>query len=204
MKKIKIFLDPIGTLEPWLNKIAHKGYRLISINNCVYHFEKTHEQYSYCTQFIGANPSKENEEYVNMLTENDTKVFRAPLNQGNIAFGKFRLRPYAKGDAKFANTFKEYNKEILVVENVGNKPHKLLTNKADLAVEYRNIRNVYLQGVIGLLLILAFYNVFAGSFDIVKSLIGIILILLLIILSSAVYKAHKNYRKYSEESSLVE
>lgn len=36
-----LFLDPISELEVWLNKMAKKGYRLKTINNFIYDFEKT-------------------------------------------------------------------------------------------------------------------------------------------------------------------
>lgn len=76
--------------------------------------------------------------------KNGSRVYRAPLNQGNSAFGKFRLRLYAHGDGKIANSFQRYNKEILVVENDGKEPQKLLTNKSDLAEQYKYIRGAYL------------------------------------------------------------
>ena len=86
MKKIRFFLDPISELEVWLNKMAKKGYRLKTINNFIYDFEKTDKDYSYSTQFIGTNSSKENNGYIQMLKENGTRVYRVlsgvlfPLN----------------------------------------------------------------------------------------------------------------------------
>lgn len=40
-------------------EMAKKGYRLKAINNFVYDFEKTDKDYTYSTQFIGANSSNE-------------------------------------------------------------------------------------------------------------------------------------------------
>lgn len=206
MKKIKFFVDPINDLEAWLNKIARKGYRLKSINNFVYDFEKTNRDYAYSTQFIGANSSTENNEYIQMLKENGTRVYRAPLNQGNIAFGKFRLRPYAHGDGKFANSFQGYNKEILVVENNGTEPQRLLTDKSDLAEQYKNIRNAYLQGFLMIFALFVFsaYKLCESDFETVNIVLSGIVALVTLIIAIILLKAHKNYKNYKRESNLLD
>lgn len=206
MKKIRIFLDPINDLEVWLNKMAKKGYRLKTINKFIYDFEKTDKDFAYSTQFIGANSSKENNDYMQMLKENGTRVYRAPLNQGNIAFGKFRLRPYAHGDGKTANSFQGYNKEILVVENNGKEPQKLLTNKSDLAEQYKNIRNAYLQGFLMILALFAFsiYKLYESNFEVSKLAFSGITGLVTLIIATILFKSQKNYNKYKNESDLID
>lgn len=206
MKKIKIFLDPINDLEAWLNKIAKKGYRLKAVNNFVYDFEKTDKDYVYSTQFIGANSTAENNGYMQMLKENGTRVYGAPLNQGNIAFGKFKLRPYADGDGKIANTFQGYNKEILVVENVGRAPQKLLTNKSDLAEQYQNIRNAYFQGFVCIFALLAYslYKLYENNFEPYRIVQSGVAGLVTLVIATILYKAHKNYKKYKQESELID
>lgn len=205
MKKIKFFLNPIDDLEKWLNCVADNGYRLKSIKNFLYEFEKTDKRYSYTTQFIGANTSRENNEYIQMLKENGTRVYRAPLNQGNIVFGKVRLRPYAHGDGKIANSFQGYNKEILVVENVGKGCEKLLTNKEDLADLYKNIKNAYLQGTILLwgLLIYILYSLFT-DYTLTETILGLILLPVTLFYSMIFFKANRNYRKYKAEAEIIE
>lgn len=206
MKKIRFFLDPISELEVWLNKMGKKGYRLKTINNFIYDFEKTDKDYSYSTQFIGTNSSKENNGYKQMLKENGARVYRAPLNQGNIAFGKFRLRLYAHGDGKIANSFQGYNKEILVVENDGKEPQKLLTNKSDLAEQYKDIRNAYLQGFIMLftLFALCVYKLYDSNFEVSKIVLSGLIGLVTLIIAMILFKAQKNYNKYKKESDLID
>lgn len=206
MKKIRFFLDPISDLEVWLNKMAKNGYRLKTINNFIYDFEKTDKDYVYSTQFIGANSSKENNDYIRMLKENGTRVYKAPLNQGSIAFGKFRLRPYAHGDGKIANSFQGYNKEILVVENNGKEPQKLLTNKSDLAEQYKNIRNAYLQGFVMFFVLFAFsvYKLYEGNFEVSKIASSGIIGLVTLPIATILFKAQKNYTKYKKESDLID
>lgn len=206
MKKIKFFLDPISDLEVWLNEMAKKGYRLKTITNFVYNFEKTNMNYTYSTQFIGANSSSENDSYIRMLKENGTRVYRAPLNQGSIAFGKVRFRPYAHGNGKIANSFQGYNKEILVVENKGKKLEKLLTNKSDLTEQYRNIRNAYLQGFVMIftLFIFSSYKLYESNFELSKIALSGIVGLITLIITTILYKAQKNYKKYKKESAVID
>ena len=206
MKKIRFFLDPISELEVWLNRMAKKGYRLKTINNFIYDFEKTDKDYSYSTQFIGTNSSKENNGYIQMLKENGARVYRAPLNQGNIAFGKFRFRPYAHGDGKIANSFQGYNKEILVVENGGKEPQKLLTDNSDLAEHYKNIKNAYLQGFLMILALFAFsiYKLYESNFEVFKLVFSGISGLVTLIIAMILFKAQKNYNKYKKESDLID
>ncbi|RRC92760.1 DUF2812 domain-containing protein [Erysipelotrichaceae bacterium OH741_COT-311] len=206
MKKIKIFLDPINDLEVWLNRMAKKGYRLKSVNNFLYDFETSDKDYVYSIQFIGASSSKEINGYIQMLKENGTRVYRSPLNQGNITFGKFRLRPYAQGNGKIANTFQTYNKEILVVEHEGKKPQKLLTNKSDLAKYYKNIRNAYLQGFIGVLALFLYslYKLYESNFEFYKLIQSGVLVFVTIFILNIMYKAHKNYEKYKQDSELMD
>ena len=206
MKKIRFFLDPINDLEAWLNKMSKKGYRLKSINNFIYDFEKTDKDFAYSAQFIGANSSKENNDYIQMLKENGTRVYRAPLNQGNIAFGKFRFRPYAHGDGKIANSFQGYNKETLVVENGGKEPQKLLTDKSDLAEQYKNIRNAYLQGFLMILTLFAFsiYKLYESNFEVFKLVFSGISGLVTLIIATILLKSQKNYNKYKNESDLID
>lgn len=206
MKKIRFFLDPINDLEAWLNKMSKKGYRLKSINNFIYDFEKTDKDFAYSSQFIGANSSKENNDYIQMLKENGTRVYRAPLNQGNIAFGKLRLRPYAHGNGKIVNSFQGYNKEILVVENGGKEPQKLLTDKSDLAEQYKNIRNAYLQGFLMILALFAFsiYKLYESNFEVFKLVFSGISGLVTLIIATILLKSQKNYNKYKNESDLID
>ena len=141
-----------------------------------------------------------------MLKENGARVYRAPLNQGNIAFGKFRLRLYAHGDGKIANSFQGYNKEILVVENDGKESHKLLTNKSELAEQYKDIRNAYLQGFIMLftLFALCVYKLYDSNFEVSKIVLSGLIGLVTLIIAMILFKAQKNYNKYKKESDLID
>lgn len=206
MTKIKFFIDPISKIEPWLNQIAAKGYRLKSVYLFIYQFEKTDEKVHYITQFIGAKPNKENREYINMLVSLGHRTFRAPINQGNVAIGKVRVRPYGKGSAKLATSFDNYNKEILIVENTGSTSTPLLTTHEDMSQAYKDGRNAYLQGFLTLT-VFFLYLLWKGfttgftpaSYYSLPLLGGLILLLFFLVLSK-----HRLYAHYRDEARLRE
>ncbi|MDO5690082.1 MAG: DUF2812 domain-containing protein [Tissierellia bacterium] len=206
MKKIKFFLDPFNNLEPWLNDMAKRGYRLESINNFIYDFEKTNESFRYSTQFIGANTYADNKQYTQLLQECSARVFHAPINQGSIVLGKIKFRPYARGSGKLANSLSGYNKEILVVENAGDKIQHLLTNAADISIEYRDIRNAYLQATVMMTLLLGYkiYKMYMSNFEIRNTLLSVLVFIVWIILLVLLNKAQSNYQMYKSESDLME
>ncbi len=207
MNKIKFFLDPINDVEKYLNEMSERGYRLKSVKGCFYEFEKTNIKYSYTTQFIGANPSEENKKYIAMIEENEAyRVFRVPINQGNFNYGKMRIRPFTREKLKTATYWGNFNKEILVVEYKNNGPIKLLTNNCDIAKQYKDIRNAYLQGFIGVLviLLLAIYKIYENGFAVSYSIVFCVVLSILIALTIFIQSAHKNFKKYNEKSKIEE
>lgn len=74
MLKVKMFTDPINQMKPWLNKMSEQGYRLVSVNVSFYRFEKSDRKYFYDTQFIGLNPAKDNQRYIDMIQENNCRT----------------------------------------------------------------------------------------------------------------------------------
>ena len=134
MKKIKIFLNPIDQIPKWLNNLARKGYRLKSVNNFVYNFEKTNAKFKYFVEFIGHNPNSYNLDYINRLNNSGHKCFRVPLNQMNISYGKIKFRPLARNGAKISTSFDNYNKEFLIIEFTDNEKINSIISNNDIAV----------------------------------------------------------------------
>lgn len=206
MIKFKLFSNPIQQIKPWLNNIASKGYRLVSVNNCFYQFEKTDQKFCYDTQFLGANSSNENEKYIQMLEDSNYKTFRAPLNQANFAFGKVKIRMYAKNKGKIATSFGNYNKEILIVEFASKCPELLLTKNKDIYEQYKVIRNSHIQGTIVFLFLigLLLYNVLDSGLDIWKGIgIAVLTVIMLYYMLLTIFE-NNNYLKYKKNSEIEE
>lgn len=198
MKKIKIFLNPIDQIPKWLNNLARKGYRLKSVNNFVYNFEKTNAKFKYFVEFIGHNPNSYNLDYINRLNNSGHKCFRVPLNQMNISYGKIKFRPLARNGAKISTSFDNYNKEFLIIEFKDNEKINSIISNNDIAVSYKQTRNAYIQGaiIIALLIAMFFYKTYTQNNNNWIILLGGILTILLVLMIFLVIKNHIMYNHY--------
>lgn len=207
MIKINFFVDPIKQISKWLNCMADRGYRLVSVNGCVYKFEKSDIKYKYASQFVGGNSYSENKKYINMCKEFERcNVFTVPINQGNFNLGKFRLRLFGKKSGKIATSFGNYNREIMVVEFEENDYVDLLTNNKDLANEYKDLKNSYLQGLVGVLVLFlyTFYKIYLSDFSMMTISLFVILIILTVLILKNYLIYNKNYKTYKLLSEIEE
>lgn len=203
MKKLKIFLDPISDIKDWLMEMADKGYRLVGVKRFIYEFEKTNTKYYYDTQYIGNNSYKENKNYIDMLKNSGKKIYRAPINQGNLAPFKFRLRPLAEGSGKFANSFMDFNREKLIVES--SKEEKLLTDNSSLADQYKKNRDGYLQGFIMSVILFVILLIRAYTNKRTKDMVFLSLITIAMVWIGFICLHNQiNYKKYKELSNIQE
>ncbi|MGX7107974.1 DUF2812 domain-containing protein [Facklamia miroungae] len=195
MRKIKFFADPIKDIKIWLNQMSEKGYKLVALHHCIYDFEKTNQRYYYETQYIGGNAYEANQKYISMLKESNKELYRTPINQGNLTPFKFRLRPFAEGSGKFANTFMDYNKEILIIGSL--EKEELFTDYSDIAIQYKKSRNAYLQGVIMLLILFAMsIKKIIENNGWSEITLAIIAGLFLVYFSYITFKNHQKYKDY--------
>ena len=189
-----------------VNSIARQGYRLKQIYPLMYQFDKTDQPVSYRTQFIGATPNKDNKAYIDMIESFGHRTFRAPLNQGNLALGKVRIRPFASGRAKVATTFDNFNKEILIVENPGRDTPPLLTSNQEVARQYQMTRNAYAHGLLVALVFLVYqiYRIFQYGISPTSYYTLPALVILTIGLSLLVRSKHRLYQQYQRQARIIE
>lgn len=204
MLKVKFFLNPINNLEKWLNSQSEKGLRLKKVSNCFYQFDKEEKKYFYAVQYVGCKAHQDVLSYIKFLESMDYKIFFAPLNQGNFAFGKIRWRPYTED--QIASTLNNtYNKELLIVESSSIFEEPLLTSAKDLEEYYRQIRNTYRYGVIVFLALILF--------EIRKYLITpkwytpfilCISLAILLVFTKILWQATRKQKQYHQQSKLKE
>jgi hypothetical protein len=146
MKKCyRIFGGLLRTQEKWLNKMAHKGYRLIKTGKLSYEFTECRpDQYQYRIEFVAHKSYKEAKEYRAFLEDIGYTVFCKNVNL-NFSIFKIRWRPYGYGMGQIATKPGSYNKELFIVEKENDgHPFALHTTNADLAAYYKPIRNAWL------------------------------------------------------------
>lgn len=202
MKKIKLFLDPIHDLSPWLEKQNAKGFRLKNIISSIYEFEPCDTKLHYSVQYIGVRSHKDVHQYIQFLRELEYRIFFAPINQGSFAFGKIRLRPYKKD--LIATTFtNSYNKEILVVESTEALSEPLLSTPSELKEYYRQIKHTYFYGcLLQLLFILSLlYKWYHDSANVVIYIIALTLFTFLFIIFGRIYLRSSKREHISEQDT---
>ena len=81
-----------------------------------------------------------------------------------------------------------------------------MTDNSDLAEQYKNIKNAYLQGfiIVFALFVFSAYKVYKSNFEVSKIILSGIIGLVTLIVASILYKAQKNYKKYKKESELTD
>ena len=131
--------------ERWLNKMAKSGYRLIRTGKLLYEFEECDPgQYQYCVEFIGHKSKESAAEYARFLEDCGYRVFFKNINlNGNI--GKAVARPWAEQGGRIATNSTTLNRELLIVEKVGDgKPFELYTTYEDKQDYYKNMRKPWI------------------------------------------------------------
>lgn len=148
MKRSRYFFRK-SSEEKWLNKMAKAGFRLVSLNNLNYVFEKCEpSEYEYKIDFVGHKTLRDFNEYVAFMEEMDMKTF-SRSSAVRFTTGKVRFRPWAGKGAKITTSSGNFNKEWLIVERKcdGTK-FELHTDYKDLIEYYRYQRKAYLTAAI--------------------------------------------------------
>lgn len=116
-KRYRFFLDPIIGQENWLNEMASKGFRLVSLSKWSYSFEKCHpNEYKYKVDIVSDKSNREASEYIEFLGELGLEVFKKNINYGKFSFGYARMRFYGKKGISFGTAPGNINKELLIIE----------------------------------------------------------------------------------------
>lgn len=165
MKKIfRIFLNPMGSQEKWLNQMAEKGYRLVNVGRFFYTFENCEpNEYQYSIDYVGNKNYKELKEYEQFLEEIGIKYYEKPINIGQFSWGKARLRPFANQGGRIATSKGMINRELLILEKKNNrKPFEIYSNIVDKIYRLKEIRKPLIFGEI-IILFFAIMGIFMGN-----------------------------------------
>lgn len=132
------------TQEKWLNKMAHKGYRLVKTGKLNYDFEECQpDEYQYCVEFVANKSYQSEKEYRTFLENIGYMIFYKNANL-NYSIWKIRWRPYGSGAGQISTKPGSYNKEILIVEKKNDgRPFELHTSNADKSEYFKPIRNTW-------------------------------------------------------------
>ncbi|MCF6460389.1 DUF2812 domain-containing protein [Clostridium sp. Cult3] len=156
-KTFKLFLNPMGSQEKWLNQMVEKGYRLIDVGRFFYTFENCKpNEYQYAIDYVGNKSYEELKEYQHLLEEIGVKYYEKPINIGQFSWGKAKLRPFANPGGRIVTSKGMINRELLILEKKNDgKAFEIYSNIEDKIYELKEIRKPLIYGEIFILLFAA-------------------------------------------------
>ena len=131
--------------ENWLNRMAGRGYRLVSVGKLGYRFQTCPpDTVEDRVEWIGHKSSQDARAYQQFLEELGYRVWVKNVNL-NCSVGKIRFRPWADPGGKLAGNRSTFNRELLLVERERDgTPFQLHTTFGDQARYYRRLRDPWL------------------------------------------------------------
>lgn len=208
-KEYRYFLGFLDKQQNYLNRMSHKGFRLIYIGKLSYEFDPCKpDEFQYCIEFIAQKSSKERDRYCLFLEDMGYKIFFKNINL-NSSFGKIRWRPYAKGMGQLVTDPGSFNKELMIVEKKNDgKPFELHNTLSDKLNYYKSLRNiyVYLFAFICMISILSCFRVITiqSIFDISQPIITTIFIFIDLFLLIPVIVYQRQIHRYQKEAVIQE
>lgn len=88
MKKYKKFLDPIYSLEKWLNKVGEENYKLNNLRGSYFYFDKTESKYEYKVYYF-KGPEKDVKSFLTYARKKDIEIFQYPISASQISLFSF-------------------------------------------------------------------------------------------------------------------
>lgn len=145
----RYFFDFLDGQQKWLNGMAERGYRLKKCGISAYSFDKCEPgKYEYAIEFVGDRAYSKAKDYRRHLESLGFRTFTKNINP-NIAVGKVRWRPYAKGMGQIATSPGGYNKELLILEKQRDgTPFELHTDVSDKLNAYKSVRRAYVWAIL--------------------------------------------------------
>lgn len=165
-KYFRFFGGLIATQEKWLNKMAGRGFHLVSASKLRYEFEPCAQgQYEYRVEFIGGKSKERAEDYVRFLEDCGYRVFFKNINL-NWSVGKVTARPWAEKGGRIATNSTTYNRELLIVEKLSDgRPFELHSTFDDRRAYVKSLQRPWLFLFIAALLAAVFtHSVVWGVF----------------------------------------
>nr|WP_319489162.1 DUF2812 domain-containing protein [uncultured Caproiciproducens sp.] len=199
---VRYFFNAIEGQENWLNKMASKGFRLITTTTLTYQFEDCKpSEYEYRVEFVGDKSYRELLRYRDFLAEMGFHSFSKNINI-NYSIGKVRWRPWS---GQLATSPGSINKELLILEKKkdGN-PFELHTDLDDLIEYSRKIRNMYAFTSAMLVLLIVFGHASSSNLEPftvwIKAVVAVLCVFLVFwsIRYSAQIHKYKEKRKTNE------
>ncbi len=188
MKKFKKFLDPIYSMQKWLNDLGEKNYKLSSLRGSFFEFEETESKYEYKVYYF-KGPEKDVKSFLAYARKNDIEIFQYPISASQISLFSFMAATFDSNskDISYKASLFATHIYVLAKPKVGESIEEVLGEDDNEYYYRRQMENKLILAIILFIpLLLSYFRVFGGTFEqnklFVQILVAIELLILIFIL----------------------
>lgn len=167
MKKYKKFLDPIYSLEKWLNKVGEENYKLNNLRGSYFYFDKTESKYEYKVYYF-KGPEKDVKSFLTYARKKDIEIFQYPISASQISLFSFMAATFDSNsqDISYKASLFATHIYVLMKPKVGESIEEILGEDDNFYYYKRQMENKLILALILMIpLLLTYFRVFGGTFE---------------------------------------
>lgn len=167
MKKFKKFLDPIYSLENWLNKQGEENYKLTSLRGSFFEFDKTEAKYEYKVYYF-KGPEKDVRSFLTYARKNYIEIFQYPISASQISLFSFMAATFDSNsqDINYKASLFATHIYVLMKPKVAESIEEILGEDDNLYYYKRQMENKLILAIILMIpLLLSYFRLLGGSFE---------------------------------------
>lgn len=196
MKKYKKFLDPIYSLEKWLNKVGEENYKLNNLRGSYFYFDKTESKYEYKVYYF-KGPEKDVKSFLTYARKKDIEIFQYPISASQISLFSFMAATFDSNsqDISYKASLFATHIYVLMKPKVGESIEEILGEDDNFYYYKRQMENKLILALILLIpLLLTYFRVFGGTFEQNKLFVQVLMAVEVLILIFILFLNFKKNR----------
>lgn len=196
MKKYKKFLDPIYSLEKWLNKVGEENYKLNNLRGSYFYFDKTESKYEYKVYYF-KGPEKDVKSFLTYARKKDIEIFQYPISASQISLFSFMTATFDSNsqDISYKASLFATHIYVLMKPKVGESIEEVLGEDDNLYYYKRQMENKLILALILMIpLLLTYFRVFGGTFEQNKLFVQVLMAVEVLILIFILFLNFKKNR----------
>lgn len=196
MKKYKKFLDPIYSLEKWLNKVGEENYKLNNLRGSYFYFDKTESKYEYKVYYF-KGPEKDVKSFLTYARKKDIEIFQYPISASQISLFSFMAATFDSNlqDISYKASLFATHIYVLMKPKVGESIEEILGEDDNFYYYKRQMENKLILALILMIpLLLTYFRVFGGTFEQNKLFVQVLMAVEVLILIFILFLNFKKNR----------
>lgn len=202
MKKFKKFLDPIHSLDKWLNKLGEENYKLKSLRGSYFDFDKTDSKYEYKLYYC-KGPEKDIKSFLNYAQKNNIDIFQYPISASQISLFSFMASTFDNNSDDIGYKASLYTTHIYVLmkPKFGVSIEEILGDDDNQYYYKRQMENKLILALILFVpLLLTYFGLFGGTFEQNKLFVQVLMVVEAIILLFIIFLNFKKNKYLNEKN----